>query len=1129
MLNAPSGHLTFGEIASLLGRGTALQSDCAAHAAECAICGRLVERLREILTAANSTSTPPPGECLRIEQIAALAGVAVGAEGNAWMEHVLRCDACGRELLAAAEILYSELRPEEEDLMRQLEASRPAASAVVRMLPQRRNWRAWGAIAAALLLSAGVGAWYAASARNAPERLLAEAYTRQRLIDFRLPDAGYPELARRRGAEVAIPSQLMRAQAELTGKVESGDGGWRTLALLGIANLELLHADAAVDSLDRARKLKPVDADILAQLGAAYGLRGEMEQRTEDYARALEYLGKALQVNPGSLQARFNRALVLERLNLLEDAVAAWDDYLERDGSSRWAAEARQRQATVRARIKPHGTLWKMLSRGPDVLLDPAARDISPDLFLDAAVFHWLAAPLPTPEQQAIRALAEDLALRHEDEWLWESLRESPPGSPLWARMRTAVDANLAGNVDAARLAREARNAALAAHATTFAKRADFEEIYALDRTQQSQACLALAGQVLTREAHSRLAWLGAAARSEEANCLVMAGEEARADAVLAEAVQIAGAARLTGQLMRARGLRIGVNTNAGNPWFTFAEAPDYLAAYWAGALRPNRLHQVSFNLATASQFLGYPNAACAFGEAALRAIGQTGDRRAEALTRARLSAMALSAGQTSLAKKEAALATKFFAADADPRTAAFRDDAALTAADADLVEGDFDAVRSRLRPFENRTALPPTFFLDLRLRRIEAAAAMHDRDWASAYRALDRALGETRRRLQPVEDAGKRAALFEQAAPLYRMRTQVYLEQGRMDRALDSALELFSLPMASRPDGAAHPRPNETWLIYVCLPKRVAVWVVTAQGSAFHWARGTRQELASQIEKFGSLVSMPSSDSATLLSEGRELAADLAPLKPEQLGEGRRIVIVPDGEIASLPFPALPGPDGRPLGLRVGLQRTHRLPPPDAPAGLGGPGLLLLAGAAARQAGLTLPALAEVATEARYVAGEDRPTILSGAELTAAAMAAAARSAAWVHFAGHGYSNAGNGALFLAGSAYPLTSAQILKMDWHRCRLAVLSACWTAAGETRAFANPQSLVEAFLLAGVRGVVAPAWTIDSAAAAEWMREFYAAMRGGAEAATAVRAASRYLAAQPRFERPYYWASFEYFT
>jgi CHAT domain-containing protein len=108
------------------------------------------------------------------------------------------------------------------------------------------------------------------------------------------------------------------------------------------------------------------------------------------------------------------------------------------------------------------------------------------------------------------------------------------------------------------------------------------------------------------------------------------------------------------------------------------------------------------------------------------------------------------------------------------------------------------------------------------------------------------------------------------------------------------------------------------------------------------------------------------------------------------------------------------------------------------------------------------------------------------------------------------------------------LTSGQILKMDWSRCQLAVLSACWTASGEGRAFANPQSLVQAFLSAGARGVVAPAWAIDSGAAAQWMREFYAAMRRGAEPPAAVRAASRHLAGQQRFARPYYWAGFEYF-
>ncbi len=1117
MLSGDSGHLSFRDIAALLQPGAAVPEAVRAHAEECMGCGEMVRRLRAMLdtlkTEAKDAGREVTRQHLSTQQTALLASGYEGENAAERMEHVFGCDACGEELLEAVRLLNAPLTRAEGRLARSI--GRP---------PNRfpKGWLTL-AVAACIILMAGTGIWYVVAVRHSPDRLLAEAYTRQRLIDFRLHDAGYAAVARSRGSAATRPTQLIQAEADLTGKFEGGAASPRTLRLLGVADLESLRAGDAVDHLEQARKSNSKDAEVLAELGAAYALRGEMEQRTEDYARALEYLGQALQRAPDSLAARFNRALTLERLNLLEDAAAEWDEYLKRDPSSRWAAEARERREAVGKRVEPHAARWRLLAGGPEGLLDPEAREISPDLYLEGAIFRWLSGPLTEQELGAVRGIADDLADRHGDEWLRDSLREAPAGDRLWRQLRAVVEANSTGDANAAQFARVLREAALAAHATTLAKRADFEEAWALDRTQQSKPCLDLTRAVLDREVHSRFAWLQAALRSEEVNCLALAGDAQHADVALGEAVKIAAANGLAGQLMRARAMRISANTNANNPWFTFAEAPDYLATYWQDGFRPTRLDQVSLNLATASQFLGYPHAASAFGEAAVRAIAQMGDRRVEAGTRMRFSAMALAAGQTALAKEESARASAFFAHDADPRTAAYRDDAVLTAADADLTEGDFASLQRRLQAFERRDTPPATFLLDLRLRRLEAGAAMHAHDWARAYQALDRALTELHRQAPTAAEPQKWAAFFEQAAPLYRMRTEALLDQGLTDRALESALELYSLsPGASQ---SLRPRPNETWLIYMCLPTRIAVWTVTAQAREFRWARGTRQELAARIEQFRDLAASPHGQ---LLAAGKALFADLAPLPAQQLTEGRRLVIVPDEEIAMLPFPALPGPDGKPLGLTVELARTHRLPAPEPPAGLSAPGLLLLAASGVDRPGLKLPPLPEVATEARDVAGGQQVGEISGQRLTPEAIAAAAPSASWVHFAGHGYSNGGNGALFLSGAAAPLTSTQIIKMDLHRCRLAVLSACWTASGESKAFANPESLVEAFLLAGAQGVVAPAWTIDSNATVVWMREFYSALRAGAAPPAAMRAASRFLAAQPAFESPYYWAGFQYF-
>ena len=52
---------------------------------------------------------------------------------------------------------------------------------------------------------------------------------------------------------------------------------------------------------------------------------------------------RAVKADPALVEASFNRACALERLSLRDEARRAWQDYLKVDGSSGWAAEARDR------------------------------------------------------------------------------------------------------------------------------------------------------------------------------------------------------------------------------------------------------------------------------------------------------------------------------------------------------------------------------------------------------------------------------------------------------------------------------------------------------------------------------------------------------------------------------------------------------------------------------------------------------------------------------------------------------------------------------------------------------------------------------------------------------------------
>jgi tetratricopeptide (TPR) repeat protein len=101
--------------------------------------------------------------------------------------------------------------------------------------------------------------------------------------------------------------------------------------------------------LQAALRLSPDDAGLHSDMGAALLEMGRQEEQSgdagkafESYAQSLKYLDKASQLDPNLLEPLYDRALVMERQVLPEQAKEAWRLYLQHDAQSKWAEEARQ-------------------------------------------------------------------------------------------------------------------------------------------------------------------------------------------------------------------------------------------------------------------------------------------------------------------------------------------------------------------------------------------------------------------------------------------------------------------------------------------------------------------------------------------------------------------------------------------------------------------------------------------------------------------------------------------------------------------------------------------------------------------------------------------------------------------
>jgi hypothetical protein len=91
----------------------------------------------------------------------------------------------------------------------------------------------------------------------------------------------------------------------------------------------------------------PHDARTWSDLAAAYLVRAQQADDPRDLLRAYGAADRAVKEDGSLPEARFNRALVLERLFLAPQAAEAWQDYLNLDGQSGWAAEAEGHRAAL--------------------------------------------------------------------------------------------------------------------------------------------------------------------------------------------------------------------------------------------------------------------------------------------------------------------------------------------------------------------------------------------------------------------------------------------------------------------------------------------------------------------------------------------------------------------------------------------------------------------------------------------------------------------------------------------------------------------------------------------------------------------------------------------------------------
>ena len=953
-----------------------------------------------------------------------------------------------------------------------------------------------------------------------------------------------------------------------------------------VAGANLLRGDAegAAAALDAVRRDAPVNALILSDLAAAYLEQARVEDRPVLIVEALECVEQAVEVDPSLVEARFNRAVVLERLHLVAPARAAWVEYVALDPGSEWAGEAERRIAALDER--PTSAAWpaarERLRERAAANDAVAVRELAREFphFCRMLARNELFAEWADAEREgraaeasvvleACRAIGAELESLQGDNFLRDAVAAIDRGAPL---ARAAI-------VEGHWLSREARAAAsdgrfadaVALHAraaASFARGGDAANRLASQRNQADADYVALNGPralALVLRVKDEAAALGYPQIEGVAWWLVgtiRLRERALVDAQRAFEVALE-------RLERAQFVE-GTTIMHGSLGDVHAELGQYEAAsfHFASGLsilrrfvepnqRTNLLNALTVMLAHERRF----RAALTIQNESVRVSQETGDACDAAAERHLRALILLRLGRSAAAAEDIAVAWgRLDEIPVGPVRQRIDGDLMLAEVEAGLIaDAAATAACDRAQAIYEKAGDRTRSLRSLLLR---ARSRLRLGDPRAAEADLRAAVDEVLRVREAVPDVNRRISFLDAPRAVFdemiafQCSTRsdpetalAYLEANRARGLLDL---LGANAGALAVDRAATTRirsrlaPGCVLVEFAWTDTDLYAWAVDRNGVA--WRRlEAPVDMRRTIAHYQEALSRGRWDAATEEASRRLYDALVRPLEGE-IAEASHLVLVPDEELWDVPFATLSDrADGRFLVEKVALTTApsaevflHAAERDGRLARAPGDERALVAGDPAVDPNRfsSLPALEDAAREARAVASlYPAATVVLGANATKATFLHNLGSASVAHFAGHALSQGRRmpepGLLFAGESRSEtlddvlLGASEIARLRLPSTRLVVLAACRTGAGARVGREGNLSVARAWLAAGVPCVAATLWDVEDRAAGVVLTEFHRRRRAGDAPGRALQAAlvAAINSPDPEMRSPAAWGAF----
>lgn len=1190
------------------------------HIEICDVCreeARLNQAATGILDQLKSSDKKAPRpDCPAVtEWPLVVTGQAESEKAREYLAHAADCEHCGPLLREATVDLSDEFTPDEEEMISQLKTSDPAwqkqfarelaakAQARVEPAPQatakilQGRWKSlskgqtWALAAAAAIVVAVivypiVSRYYS----QTPDKLLAQAYGEQRSLELRFAGAehGPIRVERATGSDSRLnrPAALLEAEALIARGLEKEPNSPVWLQAKGRADLLEGNYDSAIQSFQKALEVEADSASLQTDMASAYFQRAERADRAGDYGKAIELLSRVLARNPNDAIARFNRAIVNEKMFLYRQALEDWERYLQVDSKGEWANEANQHINTLRQKLN------EQTRSATEPLLDPPAfvkavndsekivKRRSED-YLDTAVREWL--PAATNDSAKVAATTEALArlavmLRdtHQDPWL-SDLLTAPPSksfSTAVAALAEASNANASGDfVRAEKSATRAQQLFHEAGNPAGKARSQLEVLYALDRSGQSKDCLVMSDSMARNSGQYR--WIEIQLFLERSNCLGQMGKFSESERAIQTSLDLAGKSGYGTVSLRAIGLAASLHTDQGNATAAASLDRDGLGRYWNGVYPPIRAYQFYSDLGFHAEKREQWNFALILAKEAVASIALSPQRLGEAFARHRLAKTAVEAGDTDLAIAEFDRARNLFAALPQTEvTKNYQADGEIELAKLEAERGNLNESWAHLSTARAQLPKATRYFTALSFYKTLGELQRLKGDQTEAEKAFRAALTITERGLASLQDEREREVWVRDTREVYRAVAETRWEANDIEGALavwewyrgaalrkavaegqptSESIDLASLdtglPLPAMPEVRELSNPsNGTVVVYLQTPKRLLIWVIDKQGVTGKQVSIAQDELQRLGQRFAEQCGNPNSDLATLQKNARQLYDLLIGPIVNRLptrDDTHTLVIETDQAIANIPLTALLDDRGQYLGdsYDIVLSRgmLHMRSFRSTTSNISSSKKALIVGSPALTGDLaeSLEPLGDALQEANYVGSKFKtPTLLTGRHATLETVKNKLPQTELFHFAGHALILSEHAGLLLARSEAEslgdqsdtaiLDSNGLASLNLSSIQLAVFSACSTAKDDEAGEANTESLVNLFLRSGVLQVLASRWNVDSRITARFMQIFYDNLLAGATVVSSLRTAELQLRTNNETRHPYYWAAFAVF-